>query len=95
MPVTVADLLHEPGRWLECHTRRVVLGIVREWRLEEGWGVIDSAETPDGCWAHFSSINMEGFKALTPGGHVYLVWEPARQDGYSFRAVSVIPASTG
>jgi hypothetical protein len=31
---------------------------------------------------------MEGFKAMMPGGHVYLVWKPARQDRYSFRAVS-------
>ena len=65
--------------------------IVREWWDEEGWGVVDSAETPGGCWVHFSHLAMEGFRAMTRGQAVKLAWESAAQDGYSYRAVRVVP----
>jgi CspA family cold shock protein len=29
---------------------------VREWHDDLGWGVLDSPETPSGCWTHFSVI---------------------------------------
>lgn len=35
-------------------------GSVRSWFGEEGWGVIDSPETPGGCWAFFSHIKVLG-----------------------------------
>jgi cold shock protein len=31
-------------------------GTVRIWYREEGWGVIDSPETPGGCWAGFGQL---------------------------------------
>jgi hypothetical protein len=31
-------------------------GTVRVWHREEGWGVIDSADTPGGCWAGFGQL---------------------------------------
>ena len=34
----------------------MVAAIVREWHADLGWGVLDSPETPGGCWAHFSVI---------------------------------------
>jgi CspA family cold shock protein len=37
-----------------------VVGVVREWNAEEGWGVVDSDETPGGCWVHFSHIEIAG-----------------------------------
>lgn len=64
-------------------------GVVREWRDEEGWGVIDSTETPGGCWAHFSHIDASDFRALAAGQRVTLKWESPGQDGYSFRARQV------
>jgi cold shock CspA family protein len=36
------------------------VGTVRVWRREEGWGVIDSPDTPDGCFAHFSDTVVNG-----------------------------------
>jgi len=35
-------------------------GTVRSLDDEEGWGVIDSVQTPGGCWAHFSAVAVEG-----------------------------------
>jgi CspA family cold shock protein len=66
-------------------------GRVREWHRGEGWGVIDTPETPGGCWAHFSHLLTAGYKSLDVGDRVELVWEVAEQDGYSFRAVAVWP----
>jgi CspA family cold shock protein len=67
-------------------------GTVREWHAEEGWGVIDSADTPGGCWAHFSAVLDSGFRALDTGAAVTFTFEAAKQDGYSFRGVRVWPA---
>jgi cold shock protein len=66
-------------------------GSVREWNNDEGWGVLDSPDTPGGCWAHFSSVDMPGYRALDQGQVVRLDWETARQDGYNYRAVQIIP----
>lgn len=63
---------------------------VREWRDDEGWGVLESPETPGGCWAHFSAIEMTGFRSLNVGESVQLEWEQAEQDGYDFLAVRVV-----
>ena len=64
-------------------------GTVREWNNEEGWGVIDSSETPGGCWAHFSAIHMDGYRSLEAGELVTMEFARVAQDGYSFRAESV------
>lgn len=45
----------------------VVTATVREWRDEEGWGVLDSPETPGGCFGHYSDIQAPGFRTLSPG----------------------------
>lgn len=65
------------------------LGTVRTWRHDEGWGVLDSEETPTGCWAHFSVLRMSGYKTLEVGQDVAFEFEAAEQDGYEFRAVRV------
>lgn len=67
----------------------MVVGTVREWHEDEGWGVIDSPETTTGCWAHFSSVLVDGYRKLTSGQSVCLEWEAASQDGYSYRAIRV------
>ena len=69
-----------------------VSGVVRVWHPDAGWGVIDSQHTPGGCWAHFSSVVVAGYKALSAGQAVTLNYESAEQDGYSFRAIEVWPA---
>jgi CspA family cold shock protein len=67
-----------------------ISGVVRVWH-EEGWGVIDSEDTPGGCWAHFSSILVPGYRALRAGESMMFECEPIGQEGYSFRAVEVLP----
>jgi CspA family cold shock protein len=66
-------------------------GTVREWDDDEGCGVIDSADTPGGCFAGFASIVMDGYRSLTPGAPVTFTHEAARQDGLGYRAVRVWP----
>jgi len=66
-------------------------GTVREWNEDEGFGVIDSADTPGGCWAHFSSIVMAGYRSLAPGDRVSFTCEAGQQDGFDYRARLVWP----
>ena len=67
-------------------------GTVRVWLDEQGWGVIESQETPGGCWTHFSAVAVAGFARLEVGQVVLLEWEAAGQDGYAYRAVRTWPA---
>lgn len=64
-------------------------GVVREFNVDEGWGVIDGPAVPDGCWVHFSAIATDGFRQLAAGQHVWFRAEAAEQDGFSFRATKV------
>jgi CspA family cold shock protein len=66
-------------------------GVVREWDDDQGFGVIDSPDTPGGCWAHFSSIVMDGYRCLIAGDPVAFTCEAGPQDGYDYRAVLVWP----
>ena len=68
------------------------LGQVRVWHDADGWGVIDSDATPGGCWAHYSSVLVAGYKSLRTGQHVTFTFEAAEQDGYLFRAVEAWPS---
>ena len=62
-------------------------GVVRSWNPNEGWGVIDSAETPGGAWAFFSEIRgVSGYRILPVGATVEFAWETANQDGFHYRA---------
>jgi cold shock protein len=70
----------------------VVNGFVRFWHDDLGWGVIDSSDTPGGCWAHYHSVSVPGYRRLGPGQPVTLDYEAAEQDGYSFRSIEVWPA---
>ena len=62
---------------------------VRTWDAVEGWGVLDSPETPGGCWGHYSVIEMDGYKTLEQGQRVSLDWESPGQDGFDFRATKI------
>jgi CspA family cold shock protein len=70
-------------------------GTVREYDTEAGWGVIDSPDTPGGCWVHFSAIEAPGYRALAPGEPVSFEWEDADQDGYACRATRVVRGAAG
>ena len=58
-----------------------VEAIVRQWHPDEGWGVLDSPQTPGGCWAHFGAVAVDGYPELIPGQAVTLEWEAFGQDG--------------
>jgi cold shock protein len=80
------------------------VGTVRVWHCEEGWGVIDSLDTPGGCWAHVSHLWCVGTPEPGPGEVVRVSskfleafdgeivdfqWGRANQDGHNFRATTV------
>ncbi len=62
------------------------IGTVRVWYGEDGWGVIDSADTPGGCWTHYSHIAVSGYRSLDDGQQVELEWEDHGQDGFDYVA---------
>jgi CspA family cold shock protein len=64
-------------------------GVVREFHVDVGWGVVDGPAVPGGCWVHFSAIATDGFRRLSAGQHVWFRAEDAEQDGFSFRALKV------
>lgn len=67
-------------------------GTVREWHAEDGWGVLDSEDTPGGCWAHYSTVLMAGYRTLQAGQEVRFTFEAPGQDGHAFSAEEVWPA---
>lgn len=71
-------------------------GMVSQWSAEQGWGVIESVDTPGGCWAHFSTITGEDFElgSLDVGQVVTFTWVVAEQDGYAFRTTRIGPPTT-
>ena len=71
--------------------RMAVEGTVRVWHDGEGWGVVDSPETPGGCWVHHTALAAEDCRTLTPGHRVRLEWEPGRHEGFDFLAARVQP----
>ena len=62
------------------------------WHADEGWGDVDSAVTPGGCWTHYSAVLVAGHRALDSGEAVEFTFEAAEQDEFAFRAVEVWPA---
>ncbi|MEU4237073.1 cold shock domain-containing protein [Actinoplanes sp. NPDC026619] len=78
--------------------------MVREFWVDNGWGVTDGAAVPGGCWVHFSAVAGERFRELSAGQAVWFRAEVAAQDGFGFRAVKVwsgdvepggVPSSSG
>ena len=65
------------------------IGTVSQWSEDEGWSVISSSDTPGGCWAHFSQLELPGYGSLEPGETVEFEWEQGEQDGFAYRAVRV------
>lgn len=71
------------------------VGTVVAWHSEEGWGVIESNDTPGG-WAYCSHLSSDelpelspgqsqviggGFRGAVVGETVDFEWERAQQDG--------------
>lgn len=65
-----------------------IKGTVVQWSNDEGWGILESAETPGGAWFNFAIV--EQFHEFKIGEHVEFEFESADQDGYAFRATEVL-----
>lgn len=72
----------------------VIDGVVRWFDAQEGWGVLDAPQVPGGCFVHYSNLQMDGYRQLTPGQRVCFTFEEPGflQDGYAFRAIDAWPA---
>ncbi|MCP2167507.1 cold shock domain-containing protein [Goodfellowiella coeruleoviolacea] len=71
-------------------------GRVREWHVDEGWGVVESPAVDSPIWTHYSGIDPAspglgpgGFRLLRAGEEVEVRVERAEQDGYHWRATWV------
>lgn len=66
------------------------VGTIRFWDTEQGWGVIDSPDTPGGCWIHHSTPSTARHQGMEPGRVVNFAWRrvPGEgvQDGYDYVA---------
>ena len=61
----------------------MVVGTVKRWSDEDGWGVLTSPWVPGEVFAHFIHIESDGYRTLTQGEEVQFEWEhyPSGQDG--------------
>ncbi|WP_326947878.1 cold shock domain-containing protein [Amycolatopsis sp. NBC_00348] len=69
-------------------------GRVREWHVDDGWGVVEAPGFDDPVWVHYSMVDPGsrgvgpgGFRQLTVGAEVEFTVERAEQDGFHWRAV--------
>jgi CspA family cold shock protein len=66
-----------------------VTGTVRAWYSEEGWGVLVSPDLEGTAFAHFSAVDMPGYRDLQEGQPVQFQYETPGQDGCDHRATYV------
>ncbi|MFC9360239.1 hypothetical protein ACFTZB_27180 [Rhodococcus sp. NPDC057014] len=71
-------------------------GVVRSWNIEGMQGIIDSDETPGGCWTLFHSVAVEGFPALREGQQVEFEWNALDNpmNGCNFATIRAWPAGS-
>ena len=63
-------------------------GTVASWN-NDGWGVLDSPDTPGGCFALWAHIASDEVRDLRVGQAVQFSYEQADQDDYPFRATYI------
>jgi CspA family cold shock protein len=75
--------------------RGTTLGTVVRWDDARGGAVIESSETPGGCWADASVVvhSTSGDHALRAGQVVELEWTDVAAGGLPFSALKVVPRS--
>jgi cold shock protein len=66
-------------------------GTVKFFKADKGYGAIASPDLRDGldAWAHFSAIEMDGYRFLEAGDQVEFGYEAAQQDSFRFVATWV------
>lgn len=76
----LSQIMPEPNEPL--HTQRRSIGVVKAWRDDKGYGVIETPETaPWGIWCSFGSIEPEGGVATLPNKYVALWVRPLQTRG--------------
>jgi cold shock CspA family protein len=81
----LSQLIPEPSEPLG--TRRTSIGIVKFWRDDKGYGVIEAVDTaPWDIWCHFAHIEGTGFRSLTVGEPVEVTYHRAKQESYRYVA---------
>jgi len=84
----LSQFIPEPSEPL--YTQRTSIGIVKFWRDDKGYGVIEAVDTaPWDIWSSFSAIEAAGFKSLTVGERVEVTYHRANQDSYRYIAERV------
>lgn len=63
------------GAYSSTASTNRIAAIGRSRHSEEGWGIVDLAQTPGGCWVHFSHVRSRGYRELIPGQAVTLECE--------------------
>lgn len=69
--------------------KQIHRGRVKFFKLEKGWGGIESDETPGDVWVHYSAIDGPGFRGLEVGDEVEFRYEPGHQDSWRYVATWV------
>jgi CspA family cold shock protein len=84
----LSQIILEPNEPL--YTQRTSVGVVKFWRDDKGYGVIETPETaPWGIWCSFCHIEGNGFRSLTVGERVEVRYHRANQESYRYVAVRV------
>lgn len=55
-----------------------VTGRVVRWDDDQGWGVLESDDISGTVFAHFSHVQMNRYRTLSPGQSVEFIYEPPR-----------------
>jgi CspA family cold shock protein len=69
------------------YTEANTVGTVKYWRDDKGYGAISSdATAPWDIWCHFSALEMEGFKGLSPGERVAVHYYRVNRESFRYVA---------
>ncbi|WP_051047783.1 tetratricopeptide repeat protein [Rhodococcus sp. AW25M09] len=72
----------------------MVRGKVRRYSTEEGWGIIDSPDTPGGCVIQSPTV-IDDPQLLTEGGSVEFQWQPLVNGKNDFRYYATSVSTVG
>ena len=73
-------------------TKEEVTGTVQSWYSDEGWGVLVSPEVDGTAFAHFSVVDLPGYRS-SEGQPIRFCYVTPGQDGCDHRATYVKPLS--
>jgi CspA family cold shock protein len=67
-----------------------MLGTVKNWNDEDGWGVLIAPDLPGEVFVHHTHIRQEhGYRTLGAGDPVVFAYDELGQDGCEYKAIWV------